>query len=375
MLLPKKKSAYHDQLEKISNFIIRLLEFSIKYKMYNESKFLTYFREEGTWYLTKSKSIKGPVLSGFLGLFELNIEDRKRLLKVYLNDIQFQKLYKSEDYELESYSLEENLRTTLNNFLVPFYQNIFNNSGFQKIEGLSHSPFSRKEFLKGYKLTNEKSIQVCPICCGKIIWTDNMNHSELDHYFPKSIYPALAIAADNLVPMCNDCNTKAKLGKNPLNNNGKGAIRNAFIPYVHSGIDEITINYLLGEKSKFEVEILPNDPADEFVKLRIKNFDRIYNIRERWASDIELLYESFMNVLTARDVDGNNINNIQALQKEIEIQRNAAKQGEEHIPSAYQNKCFFESTLNNQNMQKAILADYNKRTCSSLNSVQPTMQP
>ncbi|PHD71683.1 hypothetical protein COF64_22790 [Bacillus sp. AFS043905] len=375
MLLHIRKSSHNGELEKVSNFIIRLLKFSVEHRKYDKSSFLRQFGQEGEWYLSKSRKANGPVLSGFLSLFQLSIKDRKKLLRAYLNDIQFHKYYESEDFKLKSFNLNQNLRTALNNFLVPFYENIFNKKGFKNIEGLSHSPFSRVEFLEGYKLINGKSIKICPICCGEIEWIDDINSCELDHYFPKSIYPALAIAADNLIPMCHTCNSKAKLGENPLNFNNKGAIRNAFIPFVHTGMDEITVSFKFGKKRKFEVQITPKNPKDpsaKSVKHKIENFDRIYKVSDRWAGKIEWLYDSFMYELTERH--GNNINTIQSLQKEIETQKNTAELGEKHIPFKYLNRCFFESVLNTQVMQKAVMADYNKRLQPILTSVQTTVQ-
>ncbi|PET48521.1 hypothetical protein COJ38_01975 [Bacillus cereus] len=372
MLLHKEKSEYHDQLEKVSNFIIRLLKFSIEHKTYDKNKFLIYFGQEGKWYLTKSKNANGPVLSGFFGLFKLSIKDRKRLLRVYLNDIHFQDFHELEDYKLKSFDLKLNLKTALYNFLVPFYENIFNKSGFKILEGLSHSPFSRKEFLKGYKLTNTQSIKVCSICCGEVEWIDNINSTELDHYFPKSLYPALAINANNLVPMCNTCNSKAKLGENPLNSNCKGDVKNTFIPYLHNGIDEINTSFTFGTRNLFEVQIVPKDPSAVSIEHKIENFDRIYQLSDRWAGKFEWLYDAFMENLTERYND--TLNNFDTLQQEINIEKNIAQRREKDIPFKYLNRCFFESVLNNPIMQKAVMADYTKRTQITLNSVQSTMQ-
>lgn len=372
MLLHIEKSSHHQELEKVSNFIIRLLKYTIEHKNYDKNIFLQHFGQEGKWYLSKSKSEKGPVLLGFLSLFELSTKDKKKLLRAYINDIHFYKYCESEDFKLKSFNLNKSLRETLNKFLVPFYENIFNKTGFKNIENLTHSPFSRVDFLEGYKLTNGKSIKMCPICCGEIEWGDQINSSELDHYFPKSIYPSLAISADNLVPMCHTCNAKAKLGNNPLNSNNKGAIRNVFIPYLHSGIDEMNVNFAFSKKTTFEVKILPKSATDISVKNKIDNFDRIYKVSDRWASKMEWLYDTFLNHLTQRH--GNNIDTIQSLQKELEIQKNAAEQGQKEIPFEFLNRCFFDSVLNNQVMQKAMMADYNKRIQPSLTSVQATVQ-
>nr|CAD31491.1 HYPOTHETICAL CONSERVED PROTEIN [Mesorhizobium japonicum R7A] len=58
----------------------------------------------------------------------------------------------------------------------------------------------------------------CPLCGQHIV-------STLDHYLPKTRYPALAVAPWNLVPACHDCN-KAKSDTRPLT-----ADEEAFHPY------------------------------------------------------------------------------------------------------------------------------------------------
>jgi hypothetical protein len=49
----------------------------------------------------------------------------------------------------------------------------------------------------------------CPLCAQRRV-------STLDHYLPKAAYPSLAVAPDNLIPACADCN-KSKSGRSPSN--------------------------------------------------------------------------------------------------------------------------------------------------------------
>lgn len=53
---------------------------------------------------------------------------------------------------------------------------------------------------------------ICPMCGDRAV-------ENLDHYLPKSKYPALSIAPDNLVPCCRDCNTE-KQNKVPVSDGG-----------------------------------------------------------------------------------------------------------------------------------------------------------
>lgn len=82
-----------------------------------------------------------------------------------------------------------------------------------------------------YKLLCELDITVCPYCEDEyldIIHIDLKNNaskkkrtSEIDHFYPKSIYPALAMNFYNLIPggqNCNGLKQQQMLGKNPYEN-------------------------------------------------------------------------------------------------------------------------------------------------------------
>jgi len=86
-----------------------------------------------------------------------------------------------------------------------------------------------------YKLVKDLNISTCPYCNRGTIYNLQKSKgrtSELDHFYPKSIYPYFAISFYNLIPSCKVCN-KLK------------------------GEDEIAINpYEKGfEKTDFELEI------------------------------------------------------------------------------------------------------------------------
>jgi len=60
-----------------------------------------------------------------------------------------------------------------------------------------------------YELIRKLNIIVCPYCNRNTIYNlkySNKRTSELDHFYPKSRYPFLAISFYNLVPSCKICN-------------------------------------------------------------------------------------------------------------------------------------------------------------------------
>lgn len=73
-----------------------------------------------------------------------------------------------------------------------------------------YTNFSNRKF--GYQWAEKLGITVCPYCNRSYIFTvkkDGRNgkaRPQYDHFFPKSIYPYLAVSIYNLIPSCAVCN-------------------------------------------------------------------------------------------------------------------------------------------------------------------------
>lgn len=69
-----------------------------------------------------------------------------------------------------------------------------------------------------YKYTTDLGITVCPYCNRNYIHTletdSGRTRAELDHFYPKSLYPFLSISIYNLIPSCHICNSNLKGSKN-----------------------------------------------------------------------------------------------------------------------------------------------------------------
>ena len=73
----------------------------------------------------------------------------------------------------------------------------------------------KKEYC-AYNLLQKLNITVCPYCNRNTIYNlkyTKKRTSELDHFYPKSEYPVLALSFYNLIPSCKICN-KLKSDKN-----------------------------------------------------------------------------------------------------------------------------------------------------------------
>jgi len=70
--------------------------------------------------------------------------------------------------------------------------------------------------MHGQKLIEESDLHICPYCYRSyigVVETEDGSKSitpDLDHFYPKSRYPFLAVTLSNLVPSCLFCNQRAK---------------------------------------------------------------------------------------------------------------------------------------------------------------------
>lgn len=81
----------------------------------------------------------------------------------------------------------------------------------------NYTYFSNKEKpgWNAYKLCKESKLKICPYCHHAYAFTvyrgeDGLLRPTLDHFYPKSIYPHLALTLCNLIPSCYSCNSSLK---------------------------------------------------------------------------------------------------------------------------------------------------------------------
>jgi hypothetical protein len=87
-------------------------------------------------------------------------------------------------------------------------------------QGRMGQKFDRSQFVKTFK--EENFDRVCPFCDG------DLNGPEVDHWLPKSKYPALSCHPKNLVPVCHRCNARECKGeKVPLDSTGQRPFENS----------------------------------------------------------------------------------------------------------------------------------------------------
>ena len=138
-----------------------------------------------------------------------------------------------------------------------------------------------------HKLLSLIGIEICPYCQRNYISNYEENNDEkttadLDHFYPKSLYPFLALSLYNFIPSCQICNSRFK---------GNKDTRDSVYLY-EEGFDELGVKFrtskeviseILGERYsdfyvKIDYENLKNKEDGEKVKNSIENLglDRVY---------------------------------------------------------------------------------------------------
>ena len=161
----------------------------------------------------------------------------------------------------------------------------------------NYPKFGRDQFFDAFDRENPGQY-VCAICDEHRFMTilRGKHFSDIEHYFPKSIYPHLACHPYNLIPICKPCNT-AHLDKDPLlANNPRRLLGEIFLPYRNESVIKQGLVKLNWQKTPEN----PNTPIlsissqkdpGNAVYAKLEAFSEIYDIPGRWQGQIHQIGE------------------------------------------------------------------------------------
>lgn len=241
--------------------------------------------------------------------FKAEVNEIRKVLEYLINDkseIYIEKIIKSKPEKLSNICREFKNICNLKNKIVfnDMLNKIFNydrfiDSGFEidKNSNLLLKKWS------AYEYCEKLSVNVCPYCNRIYTYTviddnngNNITRPELDHYFPKSEYPILALSFFNLIPSCNICNSTIK-GKQNLN------LSTNLHPYLE-GVDESykfdygmdDISLFDGDKNKMELKIYKENLNDKSNKtLKFFKIEEIYQKHKDTVVNLILLRKRYTN--------------------------------------------------------------------------------
>lgn len=188
-----------------------------------------------------------------------------------------------------------NYQKAARDFLISFYDKL--ESGIES-SLLDENPnqyqkYGREQFFDAYERENPMQY-VCAICDEHrpITILRGRRYSEIEHYFPKSIYPHLACHPYNLIPICGACNA-AHYNRDPLSrgNGGRRKLGEIFLPYRSESLSLqglVKFEWTNQLKPKISIEPLPS--SDSFEE-KLKAFLEIYDVQKRWQERIHQIGE------------------------------------------------------------------------------------
>lgn len=208
----------------------------------------------------------------------LKTQNAKDLL---INELRFAELY-DYFYDINDNVIEKNVQALLlankkelEEFIEKFGD--FSEGESKKLTDtiFRYDTFSSRK--SAYDILRMEKVTVCPYCNRQYIFTLNNNEvrPQFDHYYPKSIYPYLAVSIFNLIPSCSICNqAKSTLDtyKEPI----LYPFEEEFGDEVRFVINSDDIKYLHGMTDDFDMWIRLENIASSKVKKIKKQSERLH---------------------------------------------------------------------------------------------------
>lgn len=189
-------------------------------------------------------------------------------------------------------------------FLVAFYDQL--SSGISA-DLFAHNPcnyrkYGRTQFFAAYERANPNQ-HICAICDEHrpITILRGSYLSDIEHYFPKGIYPHLACHPYNLIPICGVCNS-AHLNRDPLEdaNGQRRRLGQIFLPYRSGGVLDsgvIKLNWPRNCLDSPRLDLQSKSAGAQDVMEKIAAFGAIYDIPGRWQGRIHQIGEQLWRLI------------------------------------------------------------------------------
>ncbi|VVO77217.1 hypothetical protein PS898_01618 [Pseudomonas fluorescens] len=155
-----------------------------------------------------------------------------------------------------------------------------------KKKALNYQTF-RADFIKFHQLDkHEYARQVCVMCNGEL------RNASVDHWIPKADYPLLSVCADNLVPICGECNQSPNKGKKAVHT--KGSFEDWFHPHLRHPGGALKVVH---QTSDFGVTLTSTRLGDA---KRVANLNTLFNLEQRWTRELKGEYRKLYNAILTR---------------------------------------------------------------------------
>lgn len=255
------------------------------------------FSEAGPWFWGKPKAIRQPLLK----LLARPMAEKQDVLVALTADLDLAGRFIDGRWRTSDLPTQCNATLSLAGEIVQnCYTRILAEDGIPAVVLHILAPLDRQTVLRAYlnaqKLRQDENgrqspLLVCPGCDGRPpSVSDGKIHEDLDHFFPKSRYPLLAVHLLNLTPLCKDCNQTYKGSKDAIaDNNDQVAdvhcLHDIFHPYLRPAQPEVAINVrrLADGQPHIVVEPRQNDAQ---MLARLHSLLYTLDVNGRWDGDL-----------------------------------------------------------------------------------------
>ena len=167
--------------------------------------------------------------------------------------------------------------------------------------GVTYASFLQG-FRNAHRLNPDPDAREVCVLCG-----DKLGQPEVDHWIAKGTFPLLSVCADNLLPICGECNSTANKGEKAVHSGGSFA--NWFHPYLRPANGAIRLHYAPPD---LKVRCTASVSADQS---KVDNLDKLLNLSDRWTREFKAEYLNQQGVLRQREqrrIDGGRARHTQA---------------------------------------------------------------
>lgn len=145
----------------------------------------------------------------------------------------------------------------------------------------SSSRVTYKRFVETFRMAHRldprpEAREICVLCGGEL------RLPAVDHWVCKSKFPLLAVCADNLLPICGECNEAPNKGQKDVH--ADGSFVDWFHPYLRHANGGIHLQY---DTARFEIRTSSHSSLDE---RRVENLDGLLNLSQRWTREFKAEY-------------------------------------------------------------------------------------
>ena len=339
MLVELARSSIFEELRKVEPAVVRLFD-----AIANAGPEATpdEVLQEARWPPGSGK----PPAKDLSAVLRLGQMARTVLSRTVVHDLTFVDNAHNADFVLNSPHLDETETAAAFALLQSLYTGVLSGTlGFVADGGTVK--VTRSTLEDDFRFANPE-LRVCPACLIQVLEPpiDGRSAVDMDHYFPKSVYPTLAVHAANLVPVCSACNRTAKRERDPLALPGEqpGRLVDLWLPYVRAGLAELDA----------QIDILAN--ADGRVRFREsepqRRHDYVFSLRGRWSQWVMSSLDSVRGRLIVSER-----RTLAAARRDLETYAEECELDRFRVPQAYVKELCIRSLLANGPALEAMLEE------------------